>query len=297
MVFAKAGHDQLFSGRDIMLLGFCSGWTYIAELLFLASTLYFQSAAVPGRRNSISQPAQSPVRCRQLIFSLQAMQSRRNTIIRTVLILAVWTFCIYKIYIDFDHSYWFDDLIHKTLIVFASIVSLVCFYIDFRRYKKHKMLSAFISPTATCLSIIALFVTTDRLKAQDRIPTLFYAANSYSGLNSISIDFKKNGTYKCGKSIFFGDNYYTRGRYTIKDSVIYLDKSNLYNLFVSDKLLLKTIPQKDTAKKQGLIGLLFGLAKSDNSPEIFLFQIDNKGDTISSAIALRVNKDILTVRR
>ncbi len=57
--------SQLFSGRVIILFSFCSGWTYIAELLFLTSTLYFQSAAVPGRRNSISQPAQSPVRCLQ----------------------------------------------------------------------------------------------------------------------------------------------------------------------------------------------------------------------------------------
>ena len=34
--------------------------TYIYQLLFLTSILYFQSAAVPGRRNSIPQPAQSP---------------------------------------------------------------------------------------------------------------------------------------------------------------------------------------------------------------------------------------------
>ena len=54
-------------------ISFCSGRTYIAELLFLTSTLYFQSAAVPGRRNAISQPAQSPVRC------LQAYDNRNYT--------------------------------------------------------------------------------------------------------------------------------------------------------------------------------------------------------------------------
>jgi len=32
------------------------------QLLYLTSSKYFQSAAVPGRRNSISKPAQSPVR-------------------------------------------------------------------------------------------------------------------------------------------------------------------------------------------------------------------------------------------
>ncbi len=34
--------------------------TNIYRLLYLTSTLYFQSAAVLGTRNSISQPAQSP---------------------------------------------------------------------------------------------------------------------------------------------------------------------------------------------------------------------------------------------
>jgi Immunity protein 26 len=33
--------------------------------LYLTSSKYFQSAAVPGRRNAISQPAQSPARCMQ----------------------------------------------------------------------------------------------------------------------------------------------------------------------------------------------------------------------------------------
>jgi len=43
----------LLFGLDGMLFGF----------LLLSSSSVFQSAAVPGRRNSISQPAQSPVRC------------------------------------------------------------------------------------------------------------------------------------------------------------------------------------------------------------------------------------------
>jgi hypothetical protein len=65
-------------------MGFCASWadginisfcnsiqlqfrlTEYYQLLFLTSTLYFQSAAVPGRRNAISQPAQSPVRCASL---------------------------------------------------------------------------------------------------------------------------------------------------------------------------------------------------------------------------------------
>ena len=64
----------------MLTMGFCTSWaegksmsicnaiwhqfrlTNIYRLLYLTSILYFQSAAAPGRRNSISQPAQSPVR-------------------------------------------------------------------------------------------------------------------------------------------------------------------------------------------------------------------------------------------
>jgi hypothetical protein len=56
------------SWADAINISFCNSiWlqsqlTDFYRLLFLTSTLYFQSAAVTGRRNSISQPAQSPAR-------------------------------------------------------------------------------------------------------------------------------------------------------------------------------------------------------------------------------------------
>jgi len=57
-------------GQDVVTLAICKSQlqfqpTNIYQLLFLTSSTYFQSAAVLGRRNAISQPAQTPVRCRQ----------------------------------------------------------------------------------------------------------------------------------------------------------------------------------------------------------------------------------------
>jgi hypothetical protein len=223
---------------------------------------------------------------------------RQNTIIRIILIIAAWSCCGYRVYIDFDHCYWFDDLIHKSLISFASIISVTCIYLDYKRYQGHKTASSFVSGAATIVSVVILLLIVDQLKEQDRTSTILYASKCYSDLNTISLEFRENGTYKCGISIFFGDSYYTRGRYIIKDSIIYLDKSNLYDIIKSDRLLMKLMPKNDTAKKQGLLGILLGLPKPshDNSPEKFLFQIDNKG-AISSAIALRVNEDFLAVKR
>ena len=44
---------------------------YFIHLLYFICTFVFQSAAVPSRRNTNSQPAQSPVRCKQYHFKTQ----------------------------------------------------------------------------------------------------------------------------------------------------------------------------------------------------------------------------------
>jgi hypothetical protein len=217
-----------------------------------------------------------------------------NPFIRTILILGAWFLCIRKIYIDFDHSYLFDNLIPIVLISLASIISLLSFLVDYLRYKKDKKPVSFISTTVSVLCIATLIITTDRLKQQDRTPTILYASNFYSGLITVAIDFRENGTYKCEKGSFMGDSYYTRGYYSIKDSIIYLDKSNLYELVKTDRLLMKTIPKSAKGKKGNLLKLLFGSSNPDTLPATFLFQLNHQGDTIPSAIVLRVNNDKLS---
>ena len=218
-----------------------------------------------------------------------------NPIVRTILILGVWLLCFRKISLDFNHSY-FLDFTRPLLFFLAGIVSLLSFFVDYRRYKAEKRLAFFTPTAASLLCIIALIGTNQHLKQQDRTPTILYASKFYSGLNTISIDFRENGTYKCKKSSFMGDGYYIRGRYSIKDSVIYLDKSNLYDLVRTDRLEMMTILKSAKGKNKNLLTLLFGESKPDTLPETYLFQIDAKGDTIPSAIVLRVNNDVVRYR-
>jgi hypothetical protein len=213
-----------------------------------------------------------------------------NPFLRTILIIAVWLLCIRQIYIDFNHSR-FLNIVLPSLILLASIVSLLSFLVDYVRYKTDRRL-IFFAPTAiSLLCIAAVIVTSQHLKQQDKTPIVFYASKFYSGLNTLSIDFRKNGTYKCEKSIFMGDSYFTRGRYSIKDSVIYLDKSNLFDMVKTERLQMKTVPKNVKAKKGHLLRVLFGSSKPDTLPDTFLFQLDNKGDTIPSAIVLRMGNN------
>ena len=65
------------SWADGITINFCNSIWLLFQLdgmlfgfLLLSSSSVFQSAAVPGRRNAISQPAQSPVRCLQAYLTL-----------------------------------------------------------------------------------------------------------------------------------------------------------------------------------------------------------------------------------
>jgi hypothetical protein len=168
---------------------------------------------------------------------------------------------------------------------------------DYGRYKAQRKISSFFTTFVSVLCIVGSIGFDQYLKHQDKTPTILYASKFYSGLSTISIDFRENGTYKCAKGGLFGDTYFTRGRYTIKDSIIQLDKSSLYDLVKTNKLQMMTVPKNVKEQKRNLFTLLFAsCSKPDTLPETFLFQIDRKGDTIPSAIVLRVNKDVVGYR-
>lgn len=220
------------------------------------------------------------------------MKILTNPVFRIFLILTAWFFCIRKLYLDFNQSQ-FLDFDFPGLVVLASFVSLFSFWVDYVRYKKSKRLVFFIPTVFTVLSIAAVMGTNRYLKQQDRIPTVLYASESYGELTNISIKFRKNGTYKCTKGSFFGTDYYARGKYSIKDSIVYLDKANLFDLVISDRLKMVTIPKTEKEKKRILMDLLPGSDKSDTLPKTYLFQLDSKGDTISSAPILEINNNFV----
>jgi hypothetical protein len=223
------------------------------------------------------------------------MKFATNPFIRTILVAGAWVLCIWQAYSDFNHSH-FINIVYPAFLGLASIISLLSFLVDYVRFKKYKKLTFFIPSAVSVLCISALIITSRYLKHQDKTPTVLYASGFYSGLSSISIDFRENGTYKCRKGSFFGDSYYTRGHYLIKDSIIYLDKSNLYDLVKTNWLLMKTIPKRTKEKKGNLLKLLFGSSNQDTLPETYLFQLDQQGDTIPSAIVFRVNDNLVGYR-
>jgi hypothetical protein len=81
---------------------------------------------------------------------------------------------------------------------------------------------------------------------------------------------------------------YQRGHFTIKDSVIYLDKSYASEQIMSDRFLLKTNPNFDSTKKANVLKMLFGTPEDDVKAKTVLYQINHNGQTIDSAISFKV---------
>lgn len=210
-----------------------------------------------------------------------------NALIKTILVLLLWLVCIYKIYVDFDREYLFDSLIHDTLIIIASIVSALAINSDYSQYRQQKKLTLFSSSITAILCIVGLLLTTYFLKKQDQTSTVFYAVRNTSGLGRITLDFRENNTYKLGRHHFMSANY-QRGHYTIKDSIIYLDKFYTSEQIMSDRFLLKTNQNFDSTKKGNVLKMLFGTPEDDVKAKTVLYQINHNGQTLDSTISFKL---------
>ena len=140
------------------------------------------------------------------------MKFLTSSIFRTVVILGIWFLCVRQIFLEFDHSRFLDFTL-PLLFCVAGVISLFSFFVDYVRYKTSKRFVHFVPTVVTMLCFAAVIGTSEYLKKQDKSPTVLYASIFKDGLNSFSIDFRENETYKCSNGRFFGDSYYSRGKY------------------------------------------------------------------------------------
>jgi len=161
------------------------------------------------------------------------------------------------------------------LLVFAITV-----YKDIFDYLKTKKGISFI-PTFTglffLLVILGLNLYINNKTTSATIIKAFYDGD----YNGFSIDLKENGEYIMENGSAMGATYYY-GMYSMKDSTITLDVSNIDNVLKSNRLVLRTIqnvyPQDPTADD----------AKQSST---YLIQIDSQGRELTKGLRFRVTED------
>ena len=99
------------------------------------------------------------------------------------------------------------------------------------------------------------------------------------GFNNFSVDFKTDGNYLMANGTGLGQRYFY-GKYSLKDSIITIDKSNIDKCIKTNKLIIRSeqyyLPL-DTNSKTGQAN--------------YITQIDKNGKEIDKEFRFRVTKD------
>eukprot|EP01136_Pigoraptor_vietnamica_P005432 Opistho-1_new@37053 len=122
---------------------------------------------------------------------------------------------------------------------------------------------------------IALFYHQDSKRNSPTLISGFYDG----GFNGFSVDFKTDGNYVMANGSGLGQSCFY-GTYSIKDSVITLDKSNIDNCINTNKLVIRTenyYPKDST-----------DLIKSNAN---YITQVDSNGNEIDREFRFRVTED------
>lgn len=177
----------------------------------------------------------------------------------------------YKIVKDADEEFILDTLFLGCLLfVFFTILIATITY-DFRKFKAKKSSHEFLPSILGVLFILSFFTTNYILKYRDKSPIILSAI--YQGdLSDAWFEFRENGTYKFTNSGLLGADYF-RGTYTIKDSMITLDKDTINNIIQSKTLAIRTKTDWDSTTKYAL------------------YQIDSQFNIVDPNFIFIVNED------
>ena len=201
-----------------------------------------------------------------------------NKILRIILLTIFGTWFAYKLYQTAQDDFFLDGIILLVIAFFGLLVFIWSILKDSKEFKTTQKLTSYL-PTSVglvfLLANIALFYYQDSKTNSPTLISGFYDG----GFNGFSVDFKTDGNYVMANGSGLGQSYFY-GTYTLKDSIITLDKSNIDNCIKTNTLVIRTeqyfIPL-DTISKIGQAN--------------YITQIDSKGNEIDREFRFRVTED------
>ncbi len=149
----------------------------------------------------------------------------------------VGLFTYYQFIKRVDHEFAFDFIPLGIVSFIAIIVFVWTIFLDRKEYSKSKSKADFLPTIIGTTILLGLFTTFYILDLRDKSPSRLYCVTKIVDFNGAAIDFREDGTYKL-TSWCLGANYY-RGTYTLQDSVITLDKSEIEKIIESNRLLIR----------------------------------------------------------
>lgn len=166
---------------------------------------------------------------------------------RLFLIVLVGLYIIYVIIRDSDTVSIFDGLFIAGLGFVFICVYLYNIFVDRKEFRVTNSKTSFLSTIIGTLLLVSFFITQIVLDSRDN-SKLIIQANNDGGFNGCGFEFREDGSYKFFNGSGLGVDYF-RGTYTIKDSIITLDKSEIDNLIKSNRLVIRDITTYNSISK------------------------------------------------
>ena len=204
--------------------------------------------------------------------------TRDNKILRIILLTIFGTWFAYKLYQTAQDDFFLDGIILLVIAFVGLLIFIWTICKDRKEFKASQKLTSYLSTFIGLLFILTNIGVFYYQDSKTNAPTLisgFYDG----GFNGFSVDFKKDGNYVMANGSGLGQSYFY-GTYTLKDSIITIDKSSIDNCIKTNKLVIRTESyyQKDS----------IDLIKSKAN---YITQIDDKGNEIDREFRFRVTED------
>lgn len=204
--------------------------------------------------------------------------TRDNKILRIILLTIFGTWFAYKLYRTTQDDFFLDGIILLVIAFVGLLIFIWTIVKDRKEFKTTQKLTSFFPTSVGLLFIftnIALFYYQDSKTNSPTLISGFYDG----GFNGFSVDFKTDGNYVMANGSGLGQSYFY-GTYSIRDSIITIDKSNIDNCIKTNKLVIRTenYYQKDSVD----------LLKSNAN---YITQVDNNGNEVDKEFRFRVTED------
>ncbi len=201
-----------------------------------------------------------------------------NKILRIILLTIFGTWFAYKLYQTTQDDFFLDGIVLLIIAFVGLLIFIWTIVKDRKEFQTTKKLTSYF-PTSVglvfILTNIVLFYFQDSITNSPTLISGFYDG----GFNGFSVDFKTDGNYVMANGSGLGQSYFY-GTYTIKDSIITIDKSNIDNCIKTNKLVIRT----ENYYPKDSIDLLKSKAN-------YITQVDKYGNEIDKEFRFRVTED------
>ena len=158
---------------------------------------------------------------------------------------------LYFTYVNANEFFIFDGFVYFVLILVFFIFFGFTLKNNLIRYHKDKSMKNFIPTFIGGFIIFGVLVVNFYLWYRDSSEVILQA-NYDRDINGYSFEFRKDGSYLFENGSVLGRSQF-RGKYKIKDSLIFLDKNEIDNVVKTNQLAIRYISENINGKNKVIV--------------------------------------------